>query len=250
MENEVAFFWMIVLLAFVTSAVGSAFLHRRRRPLVIRQVRGYQTMPLLIDEAIEGARRTSVSIGGVEIGQNTTVTSLAALSLLYELSRRQSFTASTPLVTTSDGIVLLAAGDMVRRAYAFEDNADVFRANSVVWLPAGSRSVAFGAGVAVLNSIENVSSNVMLGAYGAEVALVGDASARRDTFFIGQSTQMLGQAVAYVFSDAPLIGEELFVSDAYMRPTDTRAQVQLLIIDVLRWALVAAIVLIAILNVE
>lgn len=249
MENEIVYFWLIILVAFVTSSFGSLFLRRRRKPLVVRQISGYASMPLLIDESIESASRTSFSVGGNEIGQGTTITALAALSLLYEVSRRQSFTTTSPLVTVTDGVVLGGALDAVRQAYAVEDNVESIEAKSVMWLPQGERSLAFGAGVAVLNSLRNVSSNIMVGAYGSEVALVGDASVRRNGFFIGQSTQLLGQSIAYAFSNAPLITEELFVGEAYMHPEDRMRQVPLVVLDVLRWAVVVAIILIAILNV-
>lgn len=248
MENEIAYFWLILLVAFVASVLGSNFLRRRRKPLVVRQVSAYQSMPLLIDEAIESARRTSVSIGGVELGKSTTITSLAGLSLLYEISRRQAFTSTSPLVTVSDGVVLIGALDMVRKAYAAEDNLAVIEGNSLIWLPQGERSLAFGAGVAVLNSLRNVSSNIMVGAYGSEIALVGEASLRRSGFFIGQSTQLLGQSVAYAFSEAPLLTEELFVSDAYLHSDERTRQGPIIVLDVLRWVIVAAIILIAILN--
>jgi hypothetical protein len=249
MENEIAYFWLILLLAFAASAIGSAFLRRRRKPLVVRKVSAYNTLPLLLDEAIESDRRTSFSIGGVEIGQNTTLASLAGLSLLYEVSRRQAFTTTSPLVTVTDGVVLTGALDMVRKAYATQDNLHVIEANTLIWLPQGERSLAFGAGVAVLNSLRDVSSNIMVGAYGSEIALVGDASVRRDSFFVGQSTRLLGQSVAYAFSETPLLTEELFASEAYMQPDAKGRQSVLLVLDVLRWSVVVAIVVIAVLNV-
>lgn len=250
MTNELAYFWLLILVALVTSLVGGLIVRRRYRPLTMRRIKGYETMPLLIDEAIESARQTNISIAGVEIGQTTTLFSLAAMSLLYELSRRQAFTEDTPLVTVSDGIVLAAALDMIRKTFAAEDNLAVYEAGTAVWMPTGERSLAFGAGVAALNGIRNVSSNIMVGAYGSEMALVGDAAIRRDAFFIGQSTQPIGQAIGFVYSSEPIIGEELFASEAYLYPDDQRLQTRLVVLDVLRWVIVAAILLIAILNIN
>ncbi len=246
MANEVAYFWLLLTLAFVTSVLGGFLLRRRNRPLFLRPIRGYQILPLLVDEAIESDSKLHVGLAGIEIGKATTLVSLAALTLLYEINRRQAFTSSTPLVTTTDGIVLVGAQDMLRHAYAAEDNLAVYTADTVMWLPAGNHSLAYGAAIAAINNIDRLSNNIMVGAYGAELALIGGVSTRRDSVFVGQSTDLIGQAVAFAQSETPILTEELFVSEAYMRDDAPSTQTQALMLDVLRWTLVAAIILVAI----
>lgn len=246
MANEVAYFWLLMTLAFVVSVLGGFLLRRRGRLLFLRPIRGYEALPLLVDEAIESDRKLHIGLAGIEIGKATTLVSLAALTLLYEINRRQAFTSSTPLVTTTDGVVLTGAQDMLRHAYAAEDNLAVYKADTVMWLPAGNRSLAYAAAIAAINHIEQLSNNIMVGSYGAELALVGGVSTRRDAVFVGQSIDLVGQAVAYAQSETPLLTEELFVSEAYIRTDDPSAQTQALMLDVLRWALVAAIILVAI----
>ncbi|PJF38999.1 MAG: hypothetical protein CUN55_15635 [Phototrophicales bacterium] len=246
MSNEVAYFWLLLTLAFVVSTLGGVMLRRRKRPLVLRTIRGYQILPLLVDEAIESDRQLHVGLGGIELGKATTLVSLAALTLLYEVNRRQAFTSSTPLVTTTDGILLTGAQDMLRRAYATENNLSAYHADTVVWLPTGERSLAYGAAISAINYIDRLSNNIMVGSYGAELALIGDVATRRDAVFVGQSIDLVGQAVAFAHAETPILTEELFVSEAYTRPDDLRSQIQPLMLDVLRWALVIAIILIAI----
>lgn len=246
MANEIAYFWLLLTLALAVSLLGGYALRRRKQPLLLRRIRGYEILPLLVDEAIESDRKLHVGLGGMAIGKDTTLVALAGLTLLYEINRRQAFTSSTPLVTTTDGILLTGAQDMLRRAYAAEDNLAVYKADTVWWLPAGNRSLAYGAAVAAANYTDQLSNNVMVGAYGAELALVADVATRRDTLFVGQSTDLVGQAIAFAQSDTSILTEELFVSEAYIREDDASAQIQALMLDVLRWALVAAIILVAI----
>ena len=88
----------------------------------------------------------------------------------------------------------------------------------------------------------------MLGRFGAELAYIGETSARYDQSFVGHSTSLEGQAVAFAQSEAPVIGEELFVGGAYSSPESSFEIGGVIAIDVLRWVAIAAIIVIAISN--
>lgn len=246
MEDNV-YFWLIFVTALVASVLGGMTARRRRKPLTLRTVAGYQAMPLVIDEAIESNRRVHLSPGSAAIGQPSTLVALAALTLIYEITKRQAFTRSTPFVTVSDPITLAAAQDAVRRGYHAGGNLDTYYySNSVMWLPQGERSLAFGAGAATLTRTYNIPANIAIGSFGTELAFIGEASTRYDTFFIGHSTQLEGQAIAFAQSDAPLIGEEIFVGDAYFDSSNALAVGRLIALDVLRWAIIIAIIMVAV----
>ena len=70
----------------------------------------------------------------------------------------------------------------------------------------------------------------------------------RSTLF-GQSDQLDGQAVAWVFSERPLIGEELYVAGAYLprKPAALHLS-QLLAMEGLRMAVILGILLIAVIS--
>lgn len=248
MNETIAYFWLLLTTAFVASVVGSLFTRRRRKPLPLRRIRGYQLMPLAIDAAIESNQRAHISIGSVGVGQASTLTALAALTLVYELAERQAFTQNLPIVTLSDPLGLAVTQDTLRRAYLTRNNLKTYQSYAALWLPNGERSIAFGAGIAVLDSFAPVSSHLLVGSFGAEIAFVGEASMRRDTMYVGHSTQLEGQAIAFVQSEAALIGEELFVGDAYLNPNNPSAMGRVLAMDTLRWVIIAAIILTALVN--
>lgn len=247
-SETITYFWLILTTAFVASVLGSLFTRRRRKPLSLRPIRGYQIMPLAIDAAIESNARAHISIGSAGLGQASTLTALAALTLVYELTERQAFTQNLPIVTVADPLGLAVAQDTLRRAYLTRNNLKTYQSYAAMWFPEGERSVAFGAGIAALTGIENISSHLLLGRFGAEIAFVGEASMRRDTVYIGHSTQLEGQAIAFVQSDAALIGEELFVGDAYLNPMSSSAMGRVLAMDTLRWVIIAAIIIAALVN--
>jgi hypothetical protein len=74
------------------------------------------------------------------------------------------------------------------------------------------------------------------------VGLLLDSASQGKTFTLAGSEALDAQSVIYALADEPLIGEEIFAAPAYLQGTamqigSLRAQ------DVLRWILVAALLI-------
>ncbi len=248
MENETAYFWLILTAVFVLSTVGSLVVRRRRRVFPLRRIRGYQAIPLMIDQSIESNQRVHISLGSAAVGQPTTLVALAALTLIYELAKRQAFTESLPIVTVSDPITLASAQDALRRAYLDRNNVGTYQAYAVHWFPQGDRSIAFGAAMSTLPNSYHIAGDVLVGEFGAELAFVGETKTRRNSFMIGHSTRLVGQAIAYAQADVHLIGEEIFVGDAYLDRDNPQAIGRVIALDVLRWIIIAVIIAVALVD--
>jgi hypothetical protein len=54
--------------------------------------------------------------------------------------------------------------------------------------------------------------------------------------------------VAWVLSDAAIVGEELFAGSAYLNQEDTAAMTSLIALDVLRWLVIGGILLALVIN--
>jgi hypothetical protein len=82
---------------------------------------------------------------------------------------------------------------------------------------------------------------VLVGRFGAELALLAENAVRLEKRIIAQSDQVEGQAIAYAISRTPLIGEELYVSAGYLRqnPLGVGGVVAL---DILRYLVIAAMI--------
>ena len=93
---------------------------------------------------------------------------------------------------------------------------------------------------------EYVGANLLVGRFGPELALVSQAAARHGQGLLAASDQLDGQAVAWAMADEPLIGEELYFAGAWLHPTPGN-QAAVLMQDTLRWLLIAALVIMAIL---
>ncbi len=248
MDPLTSVFTLLVLLAaFVLIAILAPVLRRQRRlDLALRPIPAYQEMPTLVSEAVESERPVHVSFGGSGLGLESTVSALAVADLLYPLAERAAVASHLPLVTVADPTALgLAQGTLIR-AYRRREKVEGFRMPAVRWYPQGPRSLAFAAGVSGAAADEDANVSILGGSFGPELAFIGDIAARYDQAFFAQSDQLDGQAVGWVMSQRPLLGEELYVAGAYLpRQPGALALSQVLAQDVLRWLAIAAIVLVA-----
>lgn len=247
-EIEIVFVILILTAAFSLMVLGAYFVRRRDRLPRLRPIAAYEAMKLHIDEAIESDRKIHISLGASSIGNETTLTALASTEIVYYLLRRQAFIPKMPLLTLSDPITLAVAQDTVRKAYIARNNALAYRGNAVLWYPQSERSLAFGVGISALAAAEKSPASILLGTFGNEIAFVGEMAQRQQHGFVGQSTQLEGQAIAFMQSKTPLIGEELFVGDAYLSDERSGSFGGVLALDVLRWVIAAIIVTAVVIN--
>jgi hypothetical protein len=100
--------------------------------------------------------------------------------------------------------------------------------------------IPYAAGAASVVGLENVTSNVLAGAFGAEASLVADAAIRRDLSSSGAVGAPAAAGVLFPTTDQLAVGEELYAAGAQM--TNTRHYlVSLVAHDILRVILILAI---------
>ena len=111
--------------------------------------------------------------------------------------------------------------------------------------PAGGRLTgltpfSYAAGAIPVIRDETVSANVLMGNFGAEVALMNDAAERENTFVLAGSDNLTAQAVIYASAQEPLIGEEVYAAGAYIESGQLHFA-SLAVQDILRWLIIIAI---------
>ncbi len=232
----------ILVLVLATNLILTQITRRRRKPVVLRDISGYDSIPLLVGEAIEADRPVHASFGSTALGGASTILSAASAELAYRVAQRAATGPVPPIITMSDSTILPLAQDTLRRAYESRDRLDRYPASSLHWYPAGGHSLAFAAALTSDMGSERVAGSVLAGIYGTELALILDAANRRDQTTIATSTALEGQAVAYALSEHPLIGEEVFVAGAYLGGEPNQVAV-VTTIDFLRGLLIVFILI-------
>jgi hypothetical protein len=241
MENS-AFTLILLLIALAATLSGLIISRRIRLPL--RPIPAYMVLPETAADAVESANRLHFSIGSGALGDTSTVSALASAEVIYRLVERLAVSSQPPLITLSQGITLPLAQDTLRRAYEYRERMDKYQRSAAVWFPQGPRSLVFAAGASSLAADADVSSSILLGRFGTELALFGESALRHDQALIAHSDLPEGQAVAFVQADQVLLGEELYVGPAYIdqRPLNVGGVVAM---DVLRWFVILGILVAA-----
>lgn len=116
------------------------------------------------------------------------------------------------------------------RAAGFGDDYDADR----VQLVAQNTPVAYAVGVAARYETQPIAASMVAGAYGAEALLITEEGAARNVPQIAAASSLNALPVLQLSADATLIGEELFVAEAYL--SDAAApKARILSVDALRW---------------
>jgi len=231
---------IITLLTIAFSATLIGALIARRVPVRLRPIAAYDALPTIAANAVESGQRVHFSLGSSALGDPSTLSALASNEVVYQLADRLAISPHPPLITLSQPTALPLAQDTLRRAYERRLRAEAFRATQAAWYPLGRRSMAFAAGASAHAADIDAFSSVLLGRFSTELAFFGESAVRHDQVLVAHSDSPGGQAVAYAQADHPLLGEELYAGPAYLsrRPLHIGTVVAM---DVLRWAVILAI---------
>jgi Domain of unknown function (DUF6754) len=228
---------LLVVLGILLMA-GFTFLARQGFKPPLRPISGYEALARQVGQAVESGGRVHVSLGSGSVNGEDTGTTLAGLAMLDYVADASSISDLSPVATTGDATTLPVMSDTIRRAYARKGVPDKFEMISARLVSLDPFSMAAGTTSLIVD--DDVRANVLVGSFGVELALPAEAGQRRRISQVAGSDRLEGQAVAYAMADHPLIGEELYVSRAYLtrEPSATAA---LATQDVLRWIAIVAI---------
>jgi len=87
---------------------------------------------------------------------------------------------------------------------------------------------------------EQISTNVLIGDFGPEAALIVDAAERQNALTLGAASDPAAQSVLFATASDPLVGEELFAAPAYVGREPSH-QASLQVEDVIRWILIISL---------
>jgi hypothetical protein len=201
-----------------------AFLHQRS-PFSFRSIRAFLRIRRAASMVVEDGTRLHISLGSGSVLTPSGASALSGLVSLRRLGEITSLSDRPPMATTGSEVLNLLAQDTLRAAHeAVSVNQD-FNMNNAR-LPSISD--------------ENISNNLLIGNFGPEVGLLIEAADRQNAPVIAASDSLPAQAVLYVSTSEPLIGEELFAAGAYIQAGATHAA-SLLVQDIMRWVIVLAL---------
>lgn len=234
---------LIIIIAAIMMAVF-AFISRRS-PFSFRDIPAFKLIRRSISMVVEDGSRLHMSLGRGSLLTPFGAAALAGLSLLRRLSETTSNSDRPTIATSGDGMINLLAQETLRSAHENTQKEKPFDPTQARLT--GTTPFAYAAGALPYIRDEQVSTNVMVGNYGVEVALLTEASERQGAAVIAASDQLPAQAVLYATTPGTLVGEELFAAGAYNQAGNFHIA-SLVVQDILRWIIVIVILTGAILK--
>ena len=228
---------LIVLLLALFLLVGLTLLHSRL-PTTFRPIDAYERLTRSIGLTVENGTRLHVSLGRGNLFSTRGASALAGLAMLHKLTERTSLSDRPPVVTTGDASLAILSQDTLQSGYRAAGAEEQYRYTT--GRLTGLTPFSYAAGTIPVTKDEDVSSNVFLGDFGAESALLVDAAERQNSTVVAASDNLSAQSVFYAASQDPLIGEELFAAGAYVGAGPAH-EASLTVQDILRWLIILAI---------
>jgi hypothetical protein len=210
---------------------------RRKKPAVFRNIPAFDHLRQAVRLVVEDGSRLHVSLGHGALTTPQSASALAGLSLLRQLASVTSAGDQSPIATSGDATLTILSQDTLRAAEKFSEQT-IFDATAGRLTGLTPFSYAVGA-IPVIRD-EKVSTNVFIGNFGVEVALLNDAVERENSFTLAGSDNLTAQAVIYASAQESLIGEEVYAAGAYLESSRLHA-ISLTVQDILRWLIIASI---------
>jgi len=211
---------------------------RGRAKLNLRSIQAFIHFRREVDLAVEAGKRLHISLGRGSINDLQGGSAFIGLTILDRCARAASNSDKPPVTTSGEGVITVLSQDTLRSTYrslAAEERYDPTNARMT-----GLTPLAYAAGTMPAIHDEQISTNIFVGHFGTEIALLTEAGERNQSLTVAGSDSIPAQAVIYATSDEPLLGEELYAAGAYLGAGGAHSA-SLRMQDILRWVLVVAI---------
>jgi hypothetical protein len=203
-----------------------------------RQIGAIRKFRKSIDMSLEEGKGVHVSLGNASILSAQSVSAFIGLRALERIALLAS-TGDRPVTATSgDGSLSILSQDALRTAalnshfpWQYSDQQGRLAGVTPLTTIAGAVNVTYR---------EGVSSTLVAGHFGPEVAYLCDSAERQNGFVLAASDSLSAQATLYASAGHLLIGEELFALPAYLMGGKTYT-VSLRVQDILRWTIIISL---------
>ena len=230
-----AFVLVFVILLLVFSLLG-----RKQAGKIFREIKPFSRLRHSVGLAVEAGNRLHISLGRADLTTSQGAAGLAGLTVLDRVARAAALSDRPPVASTGEGTLAALSQESLKtvmRSVSLDRDFDPSASRLT-----GLTPFSYAAGALPIIHDEHVSTNILLGHLGSEVALLTEAGDRTGSLIIAGSDDVSAQAVLYAAAEEPLIGEEVFAGGAFLGAGLAHVA-SLRVQDVFRWALVGIIIL-------
>lgn len=202
---------LALMLVFFGMVLTFTRLAERGAELFVRRIPGLNAIEEAVGRATEMGRPVLYVPGIGEIDNIMTIASLTILSHVAKITARYE----TPLIVpTARAVVMSAAEEVVKEAYAEAGKPDGYNPDNIRYL--SDAQFAFAGAVNGIMLRERPAANLYLGAFWAESLLLAETGFEAGAIQVA-GTAMVSQLPFFVTAcDFTLMGEELYAASAYL----------------------------------
>ncbi len=225
----------LVIIAFSAFLLLVITLWKRKSPAKLREIPALTQLYRTLGLSVEDGTRLHISLGHGGLLDARGGSALAGLAMLRHIAERTSVSDMPSVASAGDPALGLLAQDTLQAGYQAAGVEELYVPTT--GRVTGLSPFGYAAGAMNISHNENVSTNIMIGHFGPEAALLTEASDRENVSVIGASDNLAGQAVLFANTQDALIGEELFATGAYLGAGPTHVA-SLTVQDILRWLVI------------
>jgi len=227
------------LLAAAAVVIFTAvFLLTRRYILSFKRMKSIKRLTNAIDESTAAGKRVHIGLANSQFLSPLNASSLVGLEVLRQVEQNCLASDSPAVASGSDAATVILARDVVNTINRVRGQETLF--DPGLARQTGFNPLTYALGTAAANRGDEVQAQLVMGDFGSEVLFVQDAVSMTGGYSLLVSNTVSGQAAAYVASDEPLIGEELFALPALLSENNIH-KASLTAQDVLRWLIIILI---------
>jgi Domain of unknown function (DUF6754) len=244
-NSDLILYGGLVLLIVSAVLVLIFALLRKEFPYTLRDIPTFAKLRRAIGLAIEDGSRVHFSIGRGGLNMPWSAAAFVGLATVRRVAELTSVSDRPSIVTSGDGALNILSQDTLKASYVAAVAPERYDAS--MGRVTGLTPFSYAAGAIPVMCDENISTNVIVGNFGIEVALMADAAERQENYTMVASDNIPAQAVLFAAGSNPLIGEELYAVGAYVQAGAVHTA-SLRVQDLLRWVLIGAVVIGALLK--
>ncbi|MCK4409755.1 MAG: fibronectin type III domain-containing protein [Candidatus Eisenbacteria sp.] len=202
---------LVLMLVFFGMVLVFRTLAEQGADLFVRRIPGLNAIEEAVGRATEMGRPVLYVPGIGEIDNIMTIASLTILSHVAKITARYE----TPLIVpTARAVVMSAAEEVVKEAYAAVGKPDGYNPDNIRYL--SDAQFAFAGAVNGIMLREKPAANLYMGAFWAESLLLAETGFEAGAIQVA-GTAMVSQLPFFVTAcDFTLMGEELYAASAYL----------------------------------
>ena len=224
--------FFIVLMVF-------ALVIRKRPERRLREIPAFARLGRSIGLAVEAGKRVHVSLGYGGVNDIPGASGVVGLTMLQRIARAASISDQPPIASSGEGALGILSQDTLRSAYQAIRSENSY--DPIYGQITGLTPLSYAAGTLPIIFDQQVSTSVLAGHFGTEVALIVDANERSGNQTMAGSDSLDAQAIMYATTPDPLIGEELYAGGAYLN-AGLMHQASLRTQDAMRWIIIFGII--------